>query len=383
MESLRLKMGSGSEADRVAVALQLRDLVKGFNDYRQNYPNNFGAMRITGRESVPTDLDDAVEEVQQLGNAANATLERLDFVVTTKPFVWTAKKGESFTVTANPWGGEFDKNPDAPNREKLYTYVWSADGVPLVGLTGPSITRKATKSENITVQVTDRLARKRSGTCKITVKEDPKPTVTTPEPENVWVYESTQFRKWEGTFESFVVEGRDGYLCGTREYKTYESRIATVQWTWKFAQPMDILKPGDMVLADCVIDAKANDEKGEILITGGFLEVLFTNSRIPIGGGMKTDVHFKYAIDKPGWDVVTTNKTLGCGDKIYGKEFSMHPSPGKTVLHIKQQAPSTGGIISMMVPNPEKMALRFSLNMNGAAGVDMIYHWSPAKGKSR
>ena len=170
IDSLRHKLGSGSEADREAVALKLRDLIKGFNEYRQNYPHNFGAMRINGWDQVPTDLDDAAKEVQQLEKAVNAALEEYDFVVTTKPFVQTAKKGESFTVSANPRGGAFD-TPSATNRASLYTYAWYADGVPL-GLTGPSITRKATKSESITVQVTDRLARKRRGTCKVTVDEN-------------------------------------------------------------------------------------------------------------------------------------------------------------------------------------------------------------------
>jgi len=169
IDSLRNKLGSGSQADREAVALKLRDLINGFNEYRQNYPQNFGAMRVNGWDQVTTDLDDAAQEVQQLEKAVNAALEEYDFVVTTKPFVQTAKKGESYTVSANPKGGAFD-TPTARDRASLYTYAWYADGVSL-GLTGPSITRKATKSESITVQVTDRLARKRRGTCKVTVDE--------------------------------------------------------------------------------------------------------------------------------------------------------------------------------------------------------------------
>ena len=179
METLRHQMGTGSEADRETAATQLRDLIKGFKEYRQNYPQGeFGDMRITGRDGVPTTLDDAATEVQELEKAVNAALEGHDFVVTTIPMVQTPKKGDTFTVSANPKGGAFD-TPSAPNRESLYTYAWYADGAAL-GMTGRSITRKATKSESLTVQVTDRLSRKRSGTCKVTVKEDPKPPVKPP-----------------------------------------------------------------------------------------------------------------------------------------------------------------------------------------------------------
>lgn len=176
METLRRQMGTGSEADRETTATQLRELIKGFKEYRQNYPQgDFGNMRITGRDGVPTDLDDAANEAQELEKAVNTALEGHDFVVSTLPMVQTPKKGDTFTVSANPRGGAFD-TPTAPNRENLYTYAWFADGTAL-GQTGRSLSRKATKSENLTVQVTDRLSRKRSGTCKVTVQEDPKPTV--------------------------------------------------------------------------------------------------------------------------------------------------------------------------------------------------------------
>lgn len=174
METLRQRMGTGSAADRETAASQLRDIIKGFKEYRQNYPQgSFGDMRITGRDGVPTDLDEAANEVQELEKAVNAALEGRDFVVTTIPMVQTPKKGDTFTVSANPKGGAFD-TPSAQNRESLYTYAWYADGAPL-GLTSRSITRKATKSESLTVQATDRLSRKRSGSCKVTLKEDPKP----------------------------------------------------------------------------------------------------------------------------------------------------------------------------------------------------------------
>jgi hypothetical protein len=174
IQAARGRMGGGSEADREAAALQLRDLIKGFNEYRQNYPQgDFGNMRITGRDGVPADLSEAAQEIQGMEKEVNAVLDRLDFVVTTIPMVQNPKKGETFTVSANPRGGAFD-TPSAANRESLYTYAWYADGAPL-GLEGRTISRKAIKNENLTVQVTDRLARKRSGTCKVTVKEDPKP----------------------------------------------------------------------------------------------------------------------------------------------------------------------------------------------------------------
>lgn len=181
METLRRQMGAGSEAEREAAASQLRELIKGFKEYRQNYPQgDFGTLRITGRDGVPTDLDEAAREVQELEKAVNAALERADFVVTTIPMVQNPRKGDSFTVSANPRGGAFDA-PGTANRESLYTFAWYADGAPL-GLTGRAITRKAAKSENLTVEVTDRLSRKRSGTCKVTVQEEPKPPVKPPPP---------------------------------------------------------------------------------------------------------------------------------------------------------------------------------------------------------
>jgi hypothetical protein len=173
IQTLRGQMGTGSEAEREAAAARLRDLIKGFNEYRQNYPAAYGEMRITGRDGVPMSLADAAQEVAETQTAVDTALDNADFVVTTIPRVQSPKAGETFTVSANPRGGAFD-TPSAPNRESLYTYAWYADGAAL-GATGRAIARKAARSEVITVMVTDRHGRKRSGSCKVTVQAEPPP----------------------------------------------------------------------------------------------------------------------------------------------------------------------------------------------------------------
>jgi hypothetical protein len=130
-------------------------------------------MRITGRDGVPMSLADAAQEVAETQTAVDTALDNADFVVTTIPRVQSPKAGETFTVSANPRGGAFD-TPSAPNRESLYTYAWYADGAAL-GATGRAIARKAARSEVITVMVTDRHGRKRSGSCKVTVQAEPPP----------------------------------------------------------------------------------------------------------------------------------------------------------------------------------------------------------------
>jgi len=173
IQALRGQMGTGSQADREATAAKLRELIKGFNEYRQNYPAAYGDMRITGRDGVPMDLAEAAQEVQGIGKTVDTALDDADFVVTTIPMVQSPKKGETFTVSANPRGGAFDTR-SAPNRESLYTYAWYADGAAL-GQTGRAIARKATRSEVLTVMVTDRTGPKPSGNRKGTVKEEPPP----------------------------------------------------------------------------------------------------------------------------------------------------------------------------------------------------------------
>lgn len=181
IQALRAKMGTGSEADREAAAAKLRDLIKGFNEYRQNYPQaDFGDMRITGRDGVTEDLGDVAREVQQIEQAVNAALDNADFVVTTIPMVQTPRKGDTFSVTANPRGGAFDR-PGVPDREGLYTYAWYADGAAL-GSSGRVLVRKATRSESLTVMVTDRHGRKRSGSCAVKVQEEPAPPAKPPVP---------------------------------------------------------------------------------------------------------------------------------------------------------------------------------------------------------
>jgi hypothetical protein len=178
IQALRGQMGTGSQADREATAAKLRELIKGFNEYRQNYPAAYGDLRITGRDGVPMDLAEAAQEVQGIAKVVDTALDDADFVVTTIPMVQSPKKGETFTVSANPRGGAFDTRA-ATNRESLYTYAWYADGAAL-GQTGRAIARKATRSEVLTVMVTDRHGRKRSGSCKVTVQEEPPPPVPPP-----------------------------------------------------------------------------------------------------------------------------------------------------------------------------------------------------------
>ena len=179
MERLRLQMTSaGSEAERETAAGELRELARGFQEYRQNYPATiFGDMRVTDREGVPVSLDSAAREVTALRKAADAVLEHADFVVLTNPRVQFPKVGESFSVEAMPRGGAFDEKGQG-DKDQLYTYSWYADGVKLSVL-GRRLSRVSTQSETITVEATDRNGRKRSGSCRVTVQEEVKP----PEPK--------------------------------------------------------------------------------------------------------------------------------------------------------------------------------------------------------
>lgn len=177
IERLRKQMASGgSELEREAAAADLRDLTKGFQEYRQNYTQgNFGDMRLTDRDGVTIGLDEAAREVEKIRKATDLVLERAGFVVNTLPRVHFPKAGETYTVSAYARGGAFDENGKG-DKDRLYTYAWFVDGANL-GVAGRTITRSATKSETLTVEVMDRLGRKSSSSCKVTVEGAPAPSV--------------------------------------------------------------------------------------------------------------------------------------------------------------------------------------------------------------
>jgi hypothetical protein len=175
MERLRRQMGTGSEADREAAASELRELTRSFQEYRQNYPKaQFGDLRINDREGIPISLDQAAGIAANLRKAADTALERIGFVVRLLPRILTPRPGDSFSVTAQPQGGAFDEDGKG-DKDRLYTYVWLADKTRL-SETGRTLTRKAARTELLTVEASDRHGRKRSASCQVTVQAGPEPT---------------------------------------------------------------------------------------------------------------------------------------------------------------------------------------------------------------
>jgi hypothetical protein len=174
MERLRRQMGTGSEADRETAASELRELTRSFQEYRQNYPKTqFGDLRINDREGIPISLDQAGDIAANLRKAADAVLERIGFVVRLLPRILTTSPGASFTITAQPQGGAFDEDGKG-DKDRLYTFVWLADKARLADA-GRTLTRKAGRTELLTVEATDRHGRKRSATCQVTVQGGTEP----------------------------------------------------------------------------------------------------------------------------------------------------------------------------------------------------------------
>ena len=159
LETAQSKLaGARSEAERVEAAKLVRDLSDGFREYYNNYPKEYGSIQVDTRDG-PMNLAEAAGEADKASASVSRYVKEESFSTGLSPRQTRVKAGATMTFTAMPKGGV-----------PFYTYHWSADGQQLPD-TGKSITRTATASETVSVEVWDVRGRKVSASSQVTVEE--------------------------------------------------------------------------------------------------------------------------------------------------------------------------------------------------------------------
>lgn len=303
---LKGKLSGGTEAEREQAAEEMRGLAAAFAlDKSEFLKKGYGKLNLSGWDGAPVSAVEADAAMLGLKKQADQILERMDFEVKVNPHLLFPNSGETYTVQAEPLKGAFARRMAGETAEtkerrlrEMYTYAWYADGTAL-GEGSRTLSRKATRNEVIRVEVMDRLARKRDGSCTVTVqglqgpaKKPPPPRVSRssrqvpPGPSTAPIGEEKDARGYEvgywklETKPVFTRASSTRVLraeAGTTGFRgTFKMDSGTQELWGTFSPPPAMLKPGEKLR----IDAKTNyslDLKGRAYGSAWFFKSIVNN----------------------------------------------------------------------------------------------------------